>query len=247
MATEIRAITAGRESNELPELDENDECTEIFSAEMMPPSFDDRTSPSLPAIEVPAEVPTVQGLALEALATEAPTRQGINLEATRQGASFEAPTRAFALPVSDPDPPTRSYAVVAPEPDPPTRPIPSIEPLVIPLPSVAPLLGRASSSSLPPPRPPLPSIPVPPPMVMPPAAQPPVAHLDFDDQTRVRLPSFEDRPEEDAQPILLQRRKSQPPSVTPPPAASAPASSPPAAGLRKTQGLLGRLLSLAVR
>jgi len=221
MATEIRAITAGRESNELPELDENDECTEIFSAEMMP-SFDDRTSPSLPAIEVlavPAEVPTVQGLALEALATEAPTRQGIRLE---------APT---------------------PQPDPPARPIRSIEPLVIPLPSVAPLLGRASSSSLPPPRPPLPSIPVPPPMVLPPAAQPPAAHLDFDDQTRVRLPSFDDRPEEDAQPILLQRRKSQPPSVTPPPPAASerPASSPPAAGLRKTQGLLGRLLSLAVR
>jgi hypothetical protein len=53
---EIGMIPAAPRTDELPVLDESDECTEVFSAAMLPP-LEDRTSPSLPAIEVAAPEP----------------------------------------------------------------------------------------------------------------------------------------------------------------------------------------------
>jgi hypothetical protein len=52
----IGMIPAAPRTDELPVLDESDECTEVFSATMLPP-LEDRTSPSLPAIEVAALEP----------------------------------------------------------------------------------------------------------------------------------------------------------------------------------------------
>jgi hypothetical protein len=53
---EIGMIPAAPRTDELPVLDESDECTEVFSAAMLPP-LEDRTSPSLPVIEVAAPEP----------------------------------------------------------------------------------------------------------------------------------------------------------------------------------------------
>lgn len=51
MQSEVARVAEERMTSELPVLEEGDECTEVFSGAMLPPdAFDDRTSPSLPAI-----------------------------------------------------------------------------------------------------------------------------------------------------------------------------------------------------
>lgn len=183
-------------------------------------------------------------------------------EATVQGASLEAPTRelssadAAMLDAATTQLPAASPSLVAAlSADPPTRPVPWVDPLLIPLPPVAPLLGQpvAPAGALPPPRPPTlsaPALPVaspplpalPAPSSVAPLLNGPSNGLDFDDATQVKLPPM---PADEA-PILLQRRKSSPPAASP--NVPLPANLPTMPGVEKkpAKSLLARLLSLVL-
>jgi hypothetical protein len=108
MAQEHLKPPAPIPTGELPELDESDECTEVFHGSML--SFDDKTSPLIPAFPLP--VP-------EAPPTTPPTTPVLSNITTLPDLAPLSALTALAPPPVEPS--------VLPPPRPPVKPLPALD------------------------------------------------------------------------------------------------------------------------